>query len=597
METTDQPITLFGIVEDALKDHSNGVMMATKVAGNWYKMSPAVFEEKVRFTALGLYELGVRKGDRVSVHAENSGDWIVMDQAIMSIGAITVPIHCSLDAETSLKIIKFSEVRIHIVGDESFLNELYNEIKRLPNLLHIVSLTKSEFAGVLSLNEVINMGHELDQWDHTLFRQLRNKVNPDDLATIVFTSGREGTHKGVMLTHSNLTSNILACTRHVPFDAEKYARENVLSYLPLSHILERTMVYLYIHLKLCVYFIEHVEEIMEDMRQIQPVHFTTIPHFLEKMFMSILNRAKLMKVQPEGIVTYSLKLLEEYDVEHPFSGFKYLAYKLADYIVYRRIREAAGGKLISITCGGTALTAKIMNYVNGLGVYCGQGYGLTETSPVLTAYTPYPLKAGSVGKPLENVKIRIGDDEEICVKGPNVMKGYYNQPEMTRKAFTPDGWLKTGDTGYFDKDGYLYLTGRKKELFKLATGKFVDPNKLERLLEESQFIKQAFIVGHDKNFCAALIYPDYPELRKNQELKTSEENESSGKSSEFNLIKKDIERINQKLPEWEQISEIRFIDKLLNAEAGEQTESRQKRRQIILEEYKDLISEIYPNQG
>jgi long-chain acyl-CoA synthetase len=590
------PVTLIQVVDEGLNNNPNKVLLATKSDGKWLRISPGQFKQRVREFALGLYELGVRKGDKVTLHAENSANWLIVDQAILSIGAVNVPIHVSQNSEEVIRIIEHCDAKVHIFSKNEQFDEIKEQVQNeLPKLIIISLNEETSLENAFTFREVLEKGVSLIKKDEHLFDQLIEVVTPDDIATIVYTLGAEGISSGVMLTHNNIASNIWGSLDSIPFDIDLLTERAVLSYLPLSHIFERLVVYIYLYLQLPVYFIEKVEEIIEDLKTIRPIHFSTVPRLLEKIYSGIWNREHDLKGWQKRVMDYGLELAEQYDVEQPFKGLNKVKYYIADKIVYSKMRESVGGQLIAITSGGAPLSARLMNFVNALGIHCGQGYGLTEASPVLTAYRPHELRAGSVGKPLKNVEIKIEEDGEILARGPNIMKGYYKNPGKTSHAITRDNWLKTGDLGYFDNDGYLYITGRKKELIKLSTGKYVAPANIEIALERSAFIEQAAIIGYGEKFCAALIYPDIKSVKhyfNSKNISIPDENYTNN-SEVYRLIESEIAEVNKYFADWEQVKQFRLMHKPMRIEDGELTRLYKKKRHIIQNHYKELINSIY----
>jgi len=596
MEDPYIPKTLFQLVQEGIDKNKNKVLSATKRTGKWLKISPSQFSKKVRYLALALHHLGVRKGDKITLQSENSNEWLIADQAILSLGAVDVPIHISENPDEVVRIIEHSEAKIHIFSKYIYYQNISEKLDSKDSNFKIISLIEEDLPrNVLKFNDLLENGESIDHNNSDLFERLSSKVKPDDLATIVYTLGTEGNACGVMLTHNNISSNVWASQDAIPFNIENLDHKPVLSYLPLSHILERMVVYLYLYSDLPVYFIEHIEEIMDDFMDIRPIHFTTVPRLLEKLYTGIWNKVKELEGREKRATEFGLRLAEEYEYAKPFKGYKLIQYYIADKLVYSKIRESLGGKLLAITSGGAALSAKLMNFINALGIHCSQGYGLTEASPVLSVCRPDELIAGSVGKPLRNVEIKIEEDGEILAKGPNIMKGYYKNPSKTEHVITKDGWLRTGDLGHFDNEGNLFITGRKKELIKLSTGKYIAPANIEIALERSEFIEQAAIIGYGQKYCAALIYPSYGAVKdyfKSKDIELSD-NHLSENSEVFKLIESEVFEVNKLYADWEQVKQFRIMQKPLRIEDGELNHLFKKKRSVIQEHYKELISSIY----
>lgn len=465
----------------------------------------------------------------------------------------------------------------------------------MENVKAVINILETAHPKLKSMVDVIQLGRAKDDEDPDLFDELKSKVKPDDLASIIYTSGTTGVPKGAMLTHNNIAFNVRSTTEHAPFDIEANRGGRMLSYLPLSHVLERMGTYMYIYMGYPIYFIEDLENFMGEMQEVKPLFFITVPRLLEKIYAGVKEKGEEFTGFKKKLFFWAINLAENYNVEHPPKGIQSIKHKLADTLVYSKIREVFGGKLVGVISGGAALTSLIMSFFNGIGVYCAQGYGLTETSPVLTVGDPEHLRTGSVGPPIDDVQIKVAEDGEILAKGPNVMKGYYKMPEETKLAFTEDGWFHTGDIGKIDKDGYLYITDRKKALFKLSTGKYVAPQPIENELIKSSYIEQAMVIGEKQKFCAALIVPDYKKVRADLEAKgkTLPEGDLSGNDEVINLIQKEVDQVNKDLPKWEKVKKFKLLEEEFTIEKGELTPTLKMKRPKILDIHSELVETIY----
>ena len=578
--------TVLDLVEAGLQKNTTGVSLATKREGKWRTTSTEEFTEKVRRFALGLYDLGVRKGDRVALHSENGAEWIIADQAILSLGAVNVPIYTTQPPDQIRYILENAEARIYVVSTEALFSGLAPHLGEVTSLLHTIGIRGVFHPEMLAFDAVLERGAALDAREPERFESLRAAVKPDDLASFVYTSGTTGVPKGVMLTHRNFASNVLASIDRSPFDIEGLRGANVLSYLPLSHSFERMVSYLYLYIGYPIWFIENHREILEDCKTVKPVHFTTVPRLLEKVYAGIHERAAAAKGLTGALMRWAVRLADGYDVREGTERRQTFAFRLAERAVFSRLRMIFGGRLVAITSGGAALAPEIMNFMNAIGIVCGQGYGLTETSPVIAVYDPKDLRAGSVGKPITGVDVRLDDDGEILVRGPNVMKGYFKLPEATREVFTEDGWFRTGDIGRFDEDGFLYITDRKKALMKLSTGKYVAPQNVEMRLGSRTFIEQAMVIGNDRKFCSALIVPDYEAVRRQY-------GEDATADAIHDLIREEVERVNRELPPWEQVKKFAVLDRPFTIDSGEITPTLKLKRRVILEKHRETIEAMY----
>lgn len=575
--------------------NDSGVFSAVKRNGKWLKTSVEQFQEKVRNLALGLHELGVSKGDKVSIHAENSTEWLIIDQAVLSIGAALVPIYTTQPGDQITYILENSETKVHIVSNDSLFAETKPLIKKVECVKAIISIQPSKHQKLKSFEEILDKGKQMHSKSPELFDSLLADVSESDLATLIYTSGTTGLPKGVMLTHKNIVSNALAAKELFPFDKEDLKDPKVLSYLPLAHIFERTAAYMYGFMGLPIYYIEKVEEIRDDFTTVNPVYFVTVPRLLEKIVAGIKVKGQELSGLKKHLYYWAIAMAEQYDPEKELGFIGKKKMSIADKLVYSKIRELFGTELIGMNVGGAALAPEIARFINGIGLYCGLGYGLTETSPVLTGPPRGSLRIGSSGKALEGVQIRIAEDGEIQVKGDNVTSGYYKMPERTEEVFTEDGWFCTGDIGNIDEDGWLFITDRKKSMFKLSTGKYVAPQPIENALVTSGFIDQALVIGYQEKFCSALIVPSWENVEKR--FKTNgfelpEEGRSTNKHV-INRIQKEVDKVNAKLPHWEKVKKFVIIEEPFSIERGEITPTLKLKRPVIRENYKAEIDSIY----
>lgn len=583
----DLPGTLTALAAHGLSQWPDGVALASQEGASWRTFTAREVTERVRALALGLDALGVRKGDRVVLHAENSAEWVMVDLAVASLGAVLVPIYTTQPGDQIRYIVEDAGASVYVVSSEVLFGAIRPHLQALSCLEHLIGIEASFAPEMMTLDELAAKGNGLN--DTGRWEALQAAVRPDDLLSIIYTSGTTGMPKGVMLTHRNVVSNVLGSLERLPFDPGPDRRHRLLSYLPLSHVFERIVMYIGLHVACPIYFVADFTTVMEAFRSVEPVHFATVPRLLEKVYLGIRARAEGERGVRGALLRWALRLAEAYDVEQRWTPWTRLRHRLADRLVFRHLRELFGRNIRAITSGGAALSADMMNFFNALGIFCGQGYGMTETSPVLTAYDRHHLRAGSVGKPISGVELRIDEDGEILARGPNVMAGYHNLPDATREVFTEDGWLRTGDIGEFDKDGFLFITDRKKALLKLSTGKYVAPQPIEVRLTGGAFIEQAVVVGNGYKFCAALLVPNWEALRN----RLGEENLSPGDEKVRALIQHDVDRANEGLPPWEQVKRFRLLDAPLTVEAGELTPTLKVKRRVIYTRYAAEIASLY----
>ncbi len=583
------------LVRSGFDKNNSGVFAAVKRNGEWLKTSPEEFQTKVKDLALGLYELGVRRGDKVSLHAENSTEWLIIDQAVLSMGAVLVPVYTTQPGDQIKYILENSEAKVHIISNDDIFAETKPLIKQVENVQAIIAILPSKHQKLHSFDDILESGAKKYEESPELFEQMLSEVEEDDLATLIYTSGTTGLPKGVMLTHKNIVANAIATEKVFPFQKDDYKDAKVLSYLPLTHVFERTASYIYGLIGIPVYYIEDVNEIRTDFTVIKPIYFVTVPRLLEKIVTGIKVKGQDLSGAKKRLYYWAISLAENYDPEQEYGFIDKQKRKIADKLVYSKIRELFGGNLIGMNVGGAALSPSIAKFINGMGLFCGLGYGLTETSPVLTAPPPGEIRIGSSGKALYNVELRIAEDGEIQAKGPSVTSGYYKMQDKTDEAFTEDGWFCTGDIGKIDEDGWLFITDRKKSMFKLSTGKYVAPQPIENALVTSGFIDQAMVVGFEQKFCSAVIVPSWDNLEKrfkNNGYDFPSENRTADKHV-INRIQKEVDKVNKTLPQWEKIKKFVLLEEPFSIDKGEITPTLKLKRNVIKENYKEEIESIY----
>jgi len=589
------PEIIPNIIQTGISKNKTGIFSAVKRNGVWIETSIDEYNTKTRNLALGLYKLGIRKGDRVSIHSENSTEWLICDQAVLSIGAVNVAVYTTQPADQIKYILENSEAKVHIVSNDSIFKETKPLIKEISTIKAVISIQPSKHKKLKGFEEVMELGAELDKKKPELYEKLKSAVKPEDLANINYTSGTTGVPKGVMLSHNNIASNVLASNERMAYSADDVKNPKILSYLPLAHMLERISSYIYIYTGVPVYYIEDVNDIKTDFITIKPIYFSTVPRLLEKIMAGLKVRGQELSGIKKQIYYWAIDLAENYNPEDPPKGLEKFKFKIADKAVYSKIREGLGGNLVGTMVGGAALAPPVMKFFNGIGLKCGQGYGLTETSPVATGSMADWIRIGSAGLPITDVEIKIAEDGEILIKGPNIMQGYYKMPEKTKEVFTEDGWFCSGDIGHLDEDGWLFITDRKKSMFKLSTGKYVAPQPIENALVNNGFIDQAMLVGSEEKFCAAIIVPDWKNIEKRFERfgfvlpgEKRIENEHV-----ISRIQKEVDKVNKSLPNWEKIKKFVLLEEPFSIEKGELTAKMSIKRTGVRKNHKELIESIY----
>ncbi|WP_340103769.1 AMP-dependent synthetase/ligase [Rhodohalobacter sp. 8-1] len=589
--------TLPEIIYEGLNKHPGGLFTSTKRKGSWHTTDVETYKNKVHKFAMGLYKLGVRPGDKVAIHSENSTEWLISDLAILSIGAANVPIYPSQPGDQIKYILENSDAVAHIVSNDELFSETKPLIKEVKSIKAVISIHGSKHGKLKQFDEVMEMGEKLIEKEPDIFDKLRKEVKPDDLATLIYTSGTTGMPKGVMLSHDNIASNVMASLEKLPFPVEDFKGNNMLSYLPLSHVFERMIEYMYLNMGSRIYFIETIDEIRDDFKHVQPFFFATVPRLLEKIHTGVKVRGQEMSGLKKNLYYWALYRTENYDPEYPPSGLDGIKHKIADKLVYSKIRELFGDELKGMVSGGAALSPEVFKFINAIGFNCVQGYGLTETSPVITVQTPGEMRIGSSGKPLRNVQVEIADDQEILTKGPHVMKGYYKNEEKTKEVFTDDGWFKTGDIGKIDEDGFLFITDRKKSMFKLSTGKYVAPQNVENVISNSGFIDQIVVLGYQRKFCSALIIPSYDNVIKRLKRDGYTPDEPFSEDEKVReLIQKEVDKANKELSPWEKVKKFVLLEEPLSIDSGELTPTMKVKRSVVKENYEEEIESMYDEE-
>ncbi|CAN5546062.1 AMP-dependent synthetase/ligase [soil metagenome] len=569
-----------------------------KKDGEWTPISSEKMKERIGNIALGLYSLGFRKGDKAAILAANSPEWTLADAGCQFAGVLDVPIYTTLAPNSVRYIIKDSEAKVIFLQDNAAFERVAEAVADCGSIQKLVFF---DLAGVnaknaISLDELETAGERLKSQNPGLLAELIEAVDPGDIATLIYTSGTTGEPKGVMLTHSNIISNVIDAGEKFIFSTADVP----LSVLPLSHIFERSAMYLYILNGMAVHYAESVEKVPENLLEVRPTIFVAVPRIFEKVY----ARANLKAAQAGGMkekfFVWAIEVAKTYSLQNehraPVSFSLAVRHAIADKLVYGKLRDFFGGRLRSCICGGAALPDDIYLIFTGAGISIKQGYGLTETSPVITSNNSLDVKLGTVGKPIRNVYVRTADDGEIEVSGPGVMLGYYKKDAATREAFTKDGWFRTGDIGNLDNDGFLSITDRKKELFKTSGGKYIAPSPIEQMIRSSRFVSQAVLVGNGRKFAAALIVPNFEQLESYAKIKSlnlSTPREFCKSPRIIDLLKRQIEAATRELSGYEKVKKIVLLENEFTVGGGELTPTLKIKRRVLDDKYKDVIDMIY----
>jgi len=592
-----EPSVIADIFVLAAEKFSTTSILNYKQNGEWQGINATDVLFRINAAALGLYSLGLRKGDRAAILAPNSPDWTISDAACQFAGIVNVPIYTTLASASVNYILKDSGSRIIFLDSVATFNTFRQSIWEESSIEKVILFDgEIDDARILSFEKLSSLGDKLAEDEPNLIHRLLVEVKPDEIATLIYTSGTTGEPKGVMLTQNCIISNVIDA-------GEKYAftgNDVPLSVLPLSHIFERSAMYLYIYHGMAVHYAESVDKVPENLLEVRPTIFVGVPRIFEKVY----AKAKVKSVQAgrakEKVFDWAIEIAKHYALSTENGGtisfLLSLKHRVADKLVFSKFRDFFGGRLRACITGGAALPDDIYLIFNGAGVSIMQGYGLTETSPVLTSNNPEASRLGSVGRPIHNVQVRIAPDGEIEATGPGVMLGYYNKPDATRDAFTVDGWFRTGDIGRIDEDGFLFVTDRKKELFKTSGGKYIAPSPIEQMIRSSRFVSQVVLVGNERKFAAALIVPNFEMLEsyakyKGLNLKTPSQFCSSPKI--IDLLERQVAAATQGLARYETVKKIALLENELSVDGGELTPTMKIKRRVINERYKNIIDRLY----
>ena len=587
----EEPKRLFDFAYYALKNHPRPDALNTKVKGEWHSLSTQEYIDKAESLARGLIELGVQPGDKIAIISTNNRtEWNICDQAILSVGAIDVPVYPTITPEDYEFIFNDAEVKYCFLSDEDLFKKVDAIKDKVPSLKNIYSF--EPIKGCDSWDNVFMSTKEKNQ------KELASRmkvVKPEELATLIYTSGTTGTPKGVMLSHNNITQNALAASERLPVDPVAKG----LSFLPLCHSYERVLVYVYMKTGVGTYYAESLETIGDNLREVHPEVFSAVPRLLEKVFDRIMDKGKGLTGVKKILFFWAVGLAEKYEHEGK-SSLYYFQLKLARKIIFSKWKEALGGKVLAIASGAAALNPKLAKIFAGAGVNIQEGYGLTETSPVLTVNLPtgHGHVLGTVGTPLKGVELKLDTDGEILAKGPNVMMGYYGRPDLTAEVMTEDGWFRTGDIGEILDGGYLRITDRKKEIFKTSGGKYIAPQNMENVFKESPFIEQCMVAGENEKFPVLLVQANFEFLKKwckGKNIDYTTDEKIIQNQMVIDRIQKEIDLKNESFAKWEQVKKTYLSPDLWTIPAGHLTPTMKLRRKPILSMYSESYESLFKN--
>lgn len=577
---------LFDFAYNQLEKSPREDALVTKVNGKWTKTSTQEYINKANAFSRGLIKLGVKPQDKIAiVTSNNRTEWNICDIGIQQIGAISVPLYPTLAPADYEYILNNADCKICIVSDKDLFEKVQKAKENVPGLTGIYSF--ENVAGIANWNEILDLGN--DDSTQSEVESIKNLVKPSDIATIIYTSGTTGKPKGVVLSHENIVSNVLMSDERVP-EFPNGAR--ALSFLPINHVFERMLVYLYQYKNIGIYYAESIEALGENMKEVKPHVMTVVPRLVEKVYDKIYNTGANAGGLKTKIFMWALDLVENYDPYKDYGFFYKLKHSIASKIVFSKWKEGVGGELVVMVSGSAPLAGRLNHIFWGAGIPILEGYGLTETSPVISVNKMQKgmFGIGTVGAPLNGIDVKFGDDGEILVKGPSVMKGYYNDPEKTAEAFTADGYFKTGDIGVLE-NGLLKITDRKKEMFKTSGGKYIAPQQIENMMKQSPYIEQIMVVGEGEKMPTAIIQPAFEKFVQFGEKLARKELIQN--QTVIETIQKEVDLMNKDLGHWEQVKKFVLVPEEWSVDTGELTPTLKLKRKIVMEKYKDLYNQLY----
>jgi long-chain acyl-CoA synthetase len=584
------PSRLFDLLTKQLKEFPKSDALAYKQNGQWVSYSTEDVARIVNQMSIGLRKRGIEKGDHIAIISPNRPEWNFVDFGMQQLGAVSVPMYPTISENEFRFIFKDSGVKMAFVADEDLYKKASNAAAGLPNAIEIY--TFDNVPGAASWKDILKEGKNEDVNQLT---PLKAAVDTEDLLTIIYTSGTTGTPKGVMLTHRNILSNTQSVAGLFP---EIGPDMRVLSFLPICHIFERTAIYAYMNVGASIYYAENMETIGDNLKEVKPHVFTTVPRLLEKVYAKIVAKGSELSGIKKTLFFWALGLGKKHDPAADAGSWYNFQLRLANKIIFNKWREALGGNVQMVVSGAAALQPRLARIFWAAGIPVCEAYGLTETSPGIsfTRNDASRVQISYVGELLEGVEVKIAEDGEILVKGPNIMKGYYNRPDLTAEVIDEEGWFHTGDVGVLKDNRYLRITDRKKEMFKTSGGKYIAPQVLENKLKESKVIEQVMVVGDGKHFPAALIVPDFIALRDwclHNGIKYTSDAYIIKSPEVINKFQRELEKYNKDFGQWERIKQFRLIAEPWSVESGELTPTLKLKRRRILEDYELLVRSIY----
>jgi long-chain acyl-CoA synthetase len=600
--------TITELLYDAESQHPNSrALNHPRGEGKWQTWSTSEFRKESEEIANGLIDLGMKPGSHLATFMESDAFFCLIDMGCLMAQVIDVPIYLTHKDEQIEYVIDHSESSVVAVSRPEHLEQIQPMLDRLHNVTHVIIAESdrdlpnriAERVDVLSLDELRERGRKYSAEKSDALRQRLDAIKPNDLATIIYTSGTTGNPKGVMLTHENISSNAMTAFSGLHEYVQGEGGEVALSFLPLTHIFARTLHYGLVASGSEIYFTTP-DDLGRDLKIVRPSILASVPRVLEKVYGRILERVNQLSGVQAKLLKWSIDLAGQYELGKEPSAWWRMQQKVADALVYKKWREALGGRAKYIIAGGAALSGHLANTFSAAGVMILQGYGLTETSPVITYNRPNMNRAGTVGVPIPDVEVAITDDGEIITRGPHIMVGYYKDEQRTKEMIDDDGWFYTGDIGEFTSEGYLKITDRKKDLFKLSTGKYVTPQPLETHLTADPLVEQAVVIGEGHQFCTALVFPEKDALRSLARAEGLSETDDAELVKSPKMIKhfeELVARANKNVDKWSEIKRFAIVAAQLTTENRMLTPTMKVRRPQVREEFKEEIEALYQQQS
>jgi long-chain acyl-CoA synthetase len=571
-------------------------ILSNKEKGTWIKYSVRDYASQVENASYGLIHSGLKKGDLVATVSNNRPEWNIMDMALSQVGIIHVPIYPTISEDDYTYILNNCEPKLLFVSDKSMYEKLRPVAEKISSIKGIYSF--NELEGVRNWKEIVETGSQHVETYYNTLDKIRKNIVPEDIVTLIYTSGTTGNPKGVMLSHRNIMSNVDSISHTYSFNCT----HRTLSFLPISHVFERTINYYFQSIGVSIYYAESLGTIAENLNEVKPHVFISVPRLLERTYDKIISKGRDLHGIKKQIFFWAVNLGMKYKIQQTNNWFYKLQLSIADRFVFSKWRQALGGNVELIVAGGAALQPRLCIIFNAAGIPVAEGYGMTESSPVISANrlpATGDIRIGTVGPAIDGVQVRIAHDGEILVKGPNVMAGYYKEPEMTKEVIDEEGWLHTGDIGIMIEGRYLKITDRKKEMFKLSSGKYIAPQVIENKLKESNFIEQVMVVGENQKFASAIISPDFNFLH-NWAMRHAIEFRDNAELIQLPQVitryQKVVVEMNKQLGQTEQIKRFRLVQEEWSQNTGELSPTLKLKRKLLTNRYSAVIEEIFSVQ-